>query len=58
MSFGDGENDLELIKMSAHGVAMKNGVDYIKQHAQHITDLTNEEGGVGDFLNKYFKLGL
>ncbi len=58
MGFGDGENDLELIKMAEHGVAMNHAVDYIKKHAQHVTELTNQEGGVGDFLNKFFNLGL
>ncbi len=56
MGFGDGENDLELIKKATHGVAMANGVDYIKKHANHITKTNNDEGGLGLFLKDFFKL--
>ncbi len=58
MGFGDGENDLELIKQAAHGVAMVHAVDYIKEHAQYITELDNNEGGVGQFLVKFFNLDI
>ncbi len=56
IGFGDGENDLELIKKATHGVAMINGVDYIKEHANHITKFDNNEGGVGLFLKEFFKI--
>ncbi len=58
MGIGDGENDLELIKLATHGVAMNNAVDYIKGHAQHVTSHDNEEGGLGIFLNEFFNLKL
>lgn len=56
IGIGDGENDLELIRMAEHGVCMSHGVDYIKQHANHVTEFDNNEGGVGHFLNKFFNL--
>lgn len=56
IGIGDGENDLEMIKKAAHGVAMNHAVDYIKKHAQHITTHDNSEGGVGIFLKDFFNL--
>ncbi len=56
MGFGDGENDLELIRCAEHGVSMSHGVDYIKQHANHVTTKDNNEGGVGVFLKEFFNL--
>ncbi len=55
MGFGDGENDLEMIKQAEHGVAMIQGTNYIKEHANHITTHNNDEGGVGIFLKEFFK---
>ncbi len=56
MGFGDGENDLELIRMTSHGVKMANGVPYLDAHAKDVTKFTNNEGGVGEYLIEYFKL--
>ncbi len=56
IGIGDGENDLEMIKLTAHGVAMNHAVDYIKKHAQHVTKFNNDEGGVGYFLEEFFNL--
>lgn len=58
MGFGDAENDIELIKQSTHGVVMANGLPHIKELGNHITEKTNNEGGVGHFLNEWFNLGL
>ncbi len=56
MGFGDGENDIEMIKQTGVGVVMKNAIHTIKHLADDFTELTNEEGGVGDYLIKYFNL--
>lgn len=56
MSFGDGENDIAMLKMAEVGVVMKNAESTIKHLGNATTELTNEEGGVGDFLIKYFNL--
>ena len=53
MCFGDSMNDESMIAKCGFGVAMKNGLDYIKNIADYVTDLDNNNGGVGDFLNKY-----
>lgn len=55
IAFGDGENDLEMLSEATHGVAMKNASQLVKDHAKFETELTNDEGGVGFYLEKFFK---
>lgn len=50
MAFGDGFNDISMIKYVACGVAMSNGCDEIKSQADYIT-LSNDQDGVVYFLN-------
>lgn len=52
---GDGLNDLKSIKLAGCGVAMKNGEAEVREAAKYITDKTNEENGVLDFLKGYIK---
>ncbi|PQP78040.1 Cof-type HAD-IIB family hydrolase [Spiroplasma sp. ChiS] len=52
IAFGDEMNDLELLQNVGYGIAMKNGNDNLKTNARGITHLTNDEGGVGDYLQK------
>ncbi|AHK22374.1 Cof-type HAD-IIB family hydrolase [Candidatus Hepatoplasma crinochetorum] len=56
IAFGDGENDLEMLEAAAVGVAMRNASEVVKSHAKDVTNLTNDEGGVGDYLESFFKL--
>ena len=44
MSFGDGENDLSMIRMAGIGVAMENGEESVKAAADYITKANNEAG--------------
>lgn len=53
MGFGDSMNDESLIKMCAHGVAMCNGLDYIKNSADYVTEFSNNASGVGRFIKKF-----
>ncbi|WP_163972022.1 Cof-type HAD-IIB family hydrolase [Oceanobacillus halotolerans] len=55
IAFGDEDNDLEMIDYAGVGVAMGNAIDELKSIAKHITK-TNEENGVGTFLEEYLKL--
>ena len=52
MAFGDDENDVEMIKCSGIGIAMKNSVNKVKNSADYITD-TCENLGVLKALKKY-----
>ena len=45
MAFGDGLNDITMIKSAGIGVAMGNAVDEVKRMADEIT-ATNDEDGV------------
>ncbi|ORX46922.1 hypothetical protein BCR36DRAFT_356445 [Piromyces finnis] len=51
--FGDGENDIPMFDVSAHGVAMENAVDCLKEHANYISK-SNDEDGLAVFLEKVF----
>lgn len=50
ISFGDGINDIELLKNSGIGVCMINGVEEVKNIADYITDYDNNDNGVYHFL--------
>ncbi len=58
MCFGDAENDQEMIEISKMGIAMKNATNSLQKIANDITEHTNEDGGVGNYLNKFFELKL
>ncbi|MBR4953446.1 MAG: HAD-IIB family hydrolase, partial [Oscillospiraceae bacterium] len=57
MSFGDGLNDLSMIKSAGLGVAMENACSEVKNAADYITD-TNDNDGVKKAIEKFcFKEG-
>ena len=45
MAFGDGENDISMLKAAGIGIAMGNASDHVKAAADEVT-LTNEQDGV------------
>ena len=49
--FGDGSNDMELIKNAGLGIAMGNALDEVKEVADDIAD-TNDNNGVALYLRK------
>ena len=51
MAFGDGENDISMIRMAGVGVAMANALDTVKPWADEIT-LTNDEAGVAAAIER------
>lgn len=53
VAFGDGTNDLDMIKAAGLGVAMANSSPEVLQGADTVT-LTNNEGGVGKAINQIF----
>ena len=52
MAFGDGENDISMLRMAGFGVAMENAEEHVKAVANHIT-VTNNEAGVAVALRKF-----
>lgn len=55
VGIGDSFNDEEMLDNVQHSVAMKNADDHIKRKSKYTTELTNKEGGVGDFIIKFLK---
>lgn len=53
MTFGDADNDLEMIEAAAKGVVMANGLPAVKAVADEVTD-TNDNDGVAKFCERYF----
>ena len=53
IAFGDGLNDVEMLKKCGIGVAMQNALPKIKEKADYITSRTNNENGVVEFLKEY-----
>ena len=54
MAFGDGENDIEMLKSAGCGIAMQNAKENVKKVADYITDSVEEDGIVS--ACKHFKL--
>ena len=55
VSFGDGNNDLSMLRIAAYGVAMGNASQDVKREAPYCT-LSNTEDGIADFLERTFPL--
>ncbi|WP_300370897.1 Cof-type HAD-IIB family hydrolase [Brachyspira sp.] len=55
IAFGDNYNDIEMIEYAGIGVAVKNAEEEVKRKADYIC-LTNNEDGVGRFLEDFFSL--
>ena len=53
MAFGDSMNDESMIKSAGYGVAMVNGLDYIKNIADFVTRQDNNHDGIADFITEY-----
>ena len=53
MSFGDGYNDISMIKYAGMGIAMDNAADEVKKAADYVT-LSNEDDGIAAAIDKFF----
>ena len=53
LSFGDNDNDFEMVRAAGVGVAVSNATEHVKSVADHLT-LSNDEEGVYHFLKSYF----
>ena len=51
MAFGDGDNDIVMLKEVGIGVAMANAEAKVKEAADYIT-MSNEEDGVAEAIEK------
>ncbi|KAI9014862.1 HAD-like domain-containing protein [Gaertneriomyces semiglobifer] len=53
IAFGDGENDLSMLKLVGYGVAVANAMENVKQEVRYLT-AASDEGGVGIVLEQIF----
>ena len=51
IAFGDGYNDLSMLRLAGMGVAMSNAAPEVRSEANYVT-LSNEEDGVAVAINK------
>lgn len=54
MTFGDQENDLEMLRTSGWGVCLKNGCEACKKAADAITEFSVTEDGFGKYLEMHW----
>ncbi|KAK4705186.1 hypothetical protein P7C70_g1016, partial [Phenoliferia sp. Uapishka_3] len=54
LTFGDGENDVGMFKAAGYAVSMGNAMAAPREAADYAT-ATNNEGGVGQFLDRVFR---
>lgn len=55
MVFGDWYNDRDLFMFGGTNIALNNAVDELKDMADYVTDQSNDEDGVGKFLEMFNK---
>lgn len=53
IAFGDGMNDLEMLQVVGKGVVMSNGSDELKKLVNGDICGSNDEDGIGNYLEKY-----
>ena len=54
LAIGDSDNDLPMLKLVHHAVAMKNASDQVKEIADEVTDFSCDEDGVYYYLKDKF----
>ncbi|WP_300344639.1 HAD family hydrolase, partial [Fusobacterium sp.] len=54
MAFGDGENDLDMLRTVGHPVAMENSQEIVKNEIKNRA-IPNTEEGVAKYIEEYFK---
>lgn len=55
MAFGNGENDIDMLKIAGYGIAMDNSFENVKNIADDICG-SCEEDGIGKYLEGVFKI--
>lgn len=50
---GDAENDLSMLQAAGMGVAMANAEELLREHADVVTEKSNDENGLVEIIEKY-----
>ena len=58
ISFGDGDNDIEMLEQSGIGFAMLNANDNVKSSAKKVTRYTNDDNGVAKEIEELTLSGI
>lgn len=53
IAIGDDFNDLSMIQEAGLGVGVQNTIQGMRQYCDYITEATNDEGGVGEVIEKF-----
>ena len=53
ISFGDNNNDIEMLTSSAMGIAMSNAKERVKEAAHRVSKWSNDDDGVVKELDSY-----
>ncbi|AKN29337.1 HAD family hydrolase [Clostridium carboxidivorans P7] len=53
IAIGNDENDISMIKAAGVGISMANGRNSLKQYANYITEKNNNNGGIGEIIEKF-----
>ena len=53
IAIGDNFNDLSMIQEAGLGVGVQNTIQGMRQYCDYITEATNDEGGVGEVIEKF-----
>lgn len=53
LAVGDAENDISMLDAAGFAICMKNGTEETKKHADYLTTLDNNQGGVAEIIEKY-----
>lgn len=54
MVFGDWYNDRDLFQFGGTNIALENAVEELKDMADHVSEKSNDEDGVGHFLKMFY----
>ena len=53
VAVGDGENDIDMLRLVGCGVAMGNAGDAVRRAADHVLTTTNDEDGVAEAVERF-----
>ncbi|GHU51519.1 hydrolase [Clostridia bacterium] len=53
VAVGDNFNDVSMVDMAGVGVAVSNGIDFLKDRADYVTTTTNNDGVLWELVNKF-----